>query len=203
MKLRKRLENELCSPTLQLCSFSNPSRHFTYVTAHSPTLPLLHLRHSSFSNPSVALLTSRLILQPFRCFTYVTAHSPTLLSLLLRYRLFTYITWRAAHVLNTHSPTFSVTSPTSQSILQPFHRFTYVTAHSPTLLSLFLRHRLFTYVIWRAIHDSKLIFSLYITQIPGMSINLRVTYCMSLMSVGICRKLGSLSVSATASNISK
>ena len=34
----------------------------------------------------------------------------------------------------------SVTSPTSQPILQPFRRFTYVTAHSPTLLSLYLRH---------------------------------------------------------------
>ena len=31
-------------------------------------------------------------------FTYVTAHSPTLLSLLLRHRIFTYVTWRAAHV---------------------------------------------------------------------------------------------------------
>ena len=46
---------------------------FTCVTAHSATLPLLYLRHSSFSNPSVALPTS-------------TAHSPTLLSLLLRQR---------------------------------------------------------------------------------------------------------------------
>ena len=59
--------------------------------------PSLHLRHSSFSNPSVGLPMSQLILQPFRCFTYVTAHSPTLLSLLLRHRLFTYVTWRAAH----------------------------------------------------------------------------------------------------------
>ena len=33
---------------------------------HSPTLPSLHLRHSSFSNPSVASPTSRLILKPFR-----------------------------------------------------------------------------------------------------------------------------------------
>ena len=32
---------------------------FTYVTAHSPTLPLLHLRHSSFSNPSFASPTSQ------------------------------------------------------------------------------------------------------------------------------------------------
>ena len=28
-----------------------PVPRFTYVTTHSPTLPLLHLRHSSFSNP--------------------------------------------------------------------------------------------------------------------------------------------------------
>ena len=65
--------------------------------AHSPSFPSLHLRHSSFSNPSLALPTSQLILQPFRSFTYVTAHSPTLLSLLLRHRIFTYVTWRAAH----------------------------------------------------------------------------------------------------------
>ena len=59
-------------------------RHFTYVTIHSPTFPSLYLRHSSFSNP-------------FRYFTNVTAHSPILLSLLLRHRIFTYVTWRAAH----------------------------------------------------------------------------------------------------------
>ena len=34
-------------------------RRFTYLTAHSPTLPLLHLRHSSFSNPSFASPTSQ------------------------------------------------------------------------------------------------------------------------------------------------
>ena len=33
--------------------------HFTYVTAHSPTLPSLYLRHSSFSNPSFASPTSQ------------------------------------------------------------------------------------------------------------------------------------------------
>ena len=66
--------------------------------AHSPTFPSLHLRHSSFSNHSVALPTSQLVLQPFRCFTYVTAHSPILLSLLLGHRLFIYVTWRAAHI---------------------------------------------------------------------------------------------------------
>ena len=49
-----------------------PFRHFTYVTAHSPTLtslylvtahsptiPLLHLSHSSFSNPTFASPTSK------------------------------------------------------------------------------------------------------------------------------------------------
>ena len=66
-------------------------------SAHSPSFPSLHLRHSSFSNPSAALPTSQLILQPFCCFIYVTALSPTLLSLLLRHKIFTYVTRRAAH----------------------------------------------------------------------------------------------------------
>ena len=67
------LENELCYDyNYELCSFSKLSvtsstsqlilqsfRRFTYVTAHSSTLPLLHLRHSSFSNPSFACPTSQ------------------------------------------------------------------------------------------------------------------------------------------------
>ena len=127
-----RLENELCYDySYELCSFSNltvtsPTSHlilqpfpsFTYVTAHSPIISLLHLRHSSFSNPSVALPTSQLIPQTFRCFTYVTAHSPTLPTLYLRHSS-----------LSNHS----VASPTSQLIF---------------LLSLLLRHRIFTYVTW-------------------------------------------------------
>ena len=118
-----------------------PFRHFTYVTTHSPTLPSFHLRHISFSNPSVALPTSQLvlqpffrfyvtssslnspgeplmadlILQPFRHFTYVTTHSPTLLSLYLSHSSFS-------------NPSFA--SPTSQFILQPFFRFSYVTSCS-------------------------------------------------------------------------
>ena len=44
-------------------------------SAHSPNFPSLHLRHSSFSNPSVALPTSQYILQPYRCFTYFTSSS--------------------------------------------------------------------------------------------------------------------------------
>ena len=45
------------SPMSQL--ILQPFRRFTYVTAHSPTLPLLHLRRSSFSNPSFATPTSQ------------------------------------------------------------------------------------------------------------------------------------------------
>ena len=76
------LENELCSCGLQAFC------HFTYVTAHSPTLPSLYLRHNSFSNHSVASPTSQLILQHFRHFTYVTTHSPTLPLLHLRHSSF-------------------------------------------------------------------------------------------------------------------
>ena len=83
------------SPTSEL--ILQPFRRFTYVTAHSPTLPPLYLRHSLFSNPSIALLTSLLIPQSFRCCTYVTDHSATLPLLHLRHRHFTYFTWRAAH----------------------------------------------------------------------------------------------------------
>ena len=87
----------------KLCSFSNlsvtspmsqlilqPFRQFTYVTAHSPTLPSLYLyhssfsnpsgtlpMHSSFSNPSVASPTLQFILQPFFRFSYVTGFPPT------------------------------------------------------------------------------------------------------------------------------
>ena len=54
---------------------------------------------------------------------------------------------RIAWVSAGHSPlsqssfsNISVTSSTSQLILQPFRRFIYVTAHSPTIPSLYLRH---------------------------------------------------------------
>ena len=124
--------NELCSfsnlsgtsPTSQL--ILKPFRRFNYITAHSLTLPLLHLCHSSFSNPSFASPTSQalrlihlaeLILQPFHHFTYITTHSPTLLSLYLHH--------------NSFSNTF-VASPTSQFILQPFFRFPNVTSSSLT-----------------------------------------------------------------------
>ena len=72
-EVTKKLENELCYHyNYELCSFYNlsitspksqlilqPFCCFTYVTAHSPTLLLLHLHHSSFSNPSFASPTSQ------------------------------------------------------------------------------------------------------------------------------------------------
>ena len=128
-------------------------------SAHSPTFPSLHLRHSSFStlpplylrhssisNSSVALPMSQLILQPSRCFTYATAHSPTLLSLLLRHNIFTYVTWRAAHALEffRYIRRQAILHVVDTLILQAFRRFTYDIAHSPTLPSLYLRHSSFS-----------------------------------------------------------
>ena len=132
------------SPTSQF--ILHPSFRFSYVrrSAHSPNFPSFRLRHNSFSNPSVTSPTSQLVFQPFHSFTYVTAHSPIL---------------PLRHLRIVHSPTFlsllllhklcsfsklSVTSPTSQVILQHIRYFTYATVHSPTLLWLLLRHKLFT-----------------------------------------------------------
>ena len=130
--------------------------------AHSPIFPSLHLRHNSFYNPSVALPTSQLIFQPFRCFTYVTAHSPTLLSLLIRHSSAHSPNFPSLHLRQNSffNPSFafptpqaffqssffnlSVTSLTSQLILQPFRRFTYVTAHFPTLPLIHLHHSSFS-----------------------------------------------------------
>ena len=63
--------NQLCKWALLILQLSatsatsqlilQPFRRFTYVTAHSPTLPLLHLRHSSFSNHSFSSPTSQAI----------------------------------------------------------------------------------------------------------------------------------------------
>ena len=93
-EVTERLENEqssfskfsVTSPTSKL--ILQPLHLFTYVTAHSPTLPLLHLQQSSFSNLSIASPTSQLILQSFPRFTYLTANSLTLPSLYLRHSSF-------------------------------------------------------------------------------------------------------------------
>ena len=120
----------------------------TESSAHSPSFQSPHLRHSSFSKPSLALPTSQLILQPFRCFTYVTAHfqpfrrftyvtahSTALPLLHLHHRHFTYVTAHSPTLLLLylcHSSFYihSIASPTSQVILQPFCCFTYVTGTS-------------------------------------------------------------------------
>ena len=119
--------------------------------AHSPSFLLLHLHHSSFSNPSLALPTSQVILQPFRCFTYITAHPPTLLSHLLRPSP----SFPLLHLRHSSFSNPSLALPTSQVILQPFCCLTYITAHPPTLLSHLLSHRIFTYGTWRAAHGAE------------------------------------------------
>ena len=148
-----RMSSAVC--VCELCSFSHLSVT-SPTTAHSPILPSLYLRHSSFSNPSVASPTSQFSLQPSFRFSYLTSSSlnspgekssfsklsvtsPTSQVILQPFRRFTYVT--------AHYPNDSVALPTSQLILQTFLCFTYVTAHSPTLLPLLLRYRLFT---WRA-----------------------------------------------------
>ena len=76
-EVTERLENEQSSQIQRYTAelILQPFRHFTYVTAHSPTLPSLYLRHSSFSNPSVSSPTSQFILEPFFRFFYVTSSS--------------------------------------------------------------------------------------------------------------------------------
>ena len=71
-----------------------PLHRFTYITAHSPTLPPLYLTSQLILQPFLCITyvigispTSKLVLQPFRHFTYVTGHSTTLSLLHLRHRL--------------------------------------------------------------------------------------------------------------------
>ena len=78
------------SPTSQLILILQAFRHLTYVTAHSPTLPSLYLRHNSFSNPSLLQLRHSSFSSP-------SFASPTS-------QVFTYVTWRAAHAYNVILP---------------------------------------------------------------------------------------------------
>ena len=73
----ERLENEQSSQIQRYTAklILQAFRRFTCVTTHSPTLPSLYLRHSSFSNPSVASPTTQFILQPFFRFPYGTSSS--------------------------------------------------------------------------------------------------------------------------------
>ena len=163
-----------------------PFRHFTYVTAHSPTLPSLYLRHSSFSDHSVASPTSQFILQPFFRFSYVTSSSlntrslPFLIvraikcasvfchfrtqKLTVKFTLYLFHidssaqspTFPSLHLRQNSFPDPSVALPTSQLILQPFRPFTYVTAHSPTLPLLHMRHSSFSNTSFAYVTSSSL-----------------------------------------------
>ena len=90
----------------------------TMNSAHSPSFPSLHLHHSSFSNPSITLPTSQLILQPFHCFTYITAHSPTLPSLYQHHSSFSNPSLKHYYYF------YSFASPMSQA-LQLIHLASY------------------------------------------------------------------------------
>ena len=103
-------------------------RTVEWASPHSPTLTSLHLSHSSFSNPSVALSTSQLILIPFCCFTYVIGTSAMSQLILQPFRRFTYVMAHYTALLWLH--------------LRHMY-FTYITAHSPTLPLLHLCHRSF------------------------------------------------------------
>ena len=91
------------------------------LPADPPTFPSLHLRHSSFSNHFIILPTSELILQSFHCFTFCLNFFNSSQNCKICCILFY-----------------------CQLILQPFRHFIYVTAHSPTILSLYLRHNSFS-----------------------------------------------------------
>ena len=110
---------------------------------HSPILTPPHLRHSSFSNPSAALPTPQLILQPFNCFTYVIGTSPTLpgeppmpLWCLIYPCRFCNLPHSpiltSLHLRHSSFSNSSAALPTSQLILQPFFCFSYVTGSSLT-----------------------------------------------------------------------
>ena len=64
------------SPTSQL--ILQPFRRFSYLTTHSPTLPLFHLGHSSFSNHSFASPTSKAL--HLRHLASCPCKSPTLIT---------------------------------------------------------------------------------------------------------------------------
>ena len=100
-------------------------------SARSPSFPSLHLRHSSFSNPSVASSMPQLILQPLFRFSYVTGafSNPSVSSSMPQ--LILQPLFRFSYVTGSFSNP-SVASSTSQVILRPFFRFSYIAGSSPT-----------------------------------------------------------------------
>ena len=139
----ERLENEQSSSITSLMSqlILQPFHCFTYVTALSPTLPLLHLHHSSFSNLSVTSPTSQLILQPFSLLTQVTAHSPTLPLLHLHHSSF------------SNSSFVSSTSPGEPPMIESFIRSIYLSRVLVILLVINL-YRFYEYRMYWHLSDS-------------------------------------------------
>ena len=101
-------------------------------------IPSLHLRRSSFSNPSAALLTSQLILQPFCCFTYVIGTSPTSQLILQPFHRFTYDT--------AHSPTLPLLYLCHSSFSNP----SFASPTSQVLHLIHLASRPWKEPLWRA-----------------------------------------------------
>ena len=104
-----------------ICDIGKAAEGLENQLPHSPTLTSLHLRQSSFSNPSPALPTSQLILQPFRCFTYVIGTSPTSELILQPFRRFIYATAHSTtlpplHLRHRSLYNPSVASPTSLAL---------------------------------------------------------------------------------------
>ena len=124
--------------------------HFTYITAHSPTLLLLYLHHSSFSNPSVASPTSQFILQPFFGFPYVKSSSLNSSGEphMIRKRKEWLSRWREEYVGNVPiSPLGTPFSSVHSSTLSLSLSLTHSHTHSLSLsLSLSLQMTKFQYV---------------------------------------------------------
>ena len=110
----------------------------------APTFPLLHLRHSWFPNPSVALTRPQLILQPFSLLQLPQSSfsNPSFAS--PRSQDIHSTTFPSLHLHHSSFSNPSIASPTSQLILQTFRCLTYVIAHSPTLPLPQLRHSSFS-----------------------------------------------------------
>ena len=84
-----------------------------------------------------------------------------------------------------HSPTFTFTSHTSQLILQPFRRFTYVTAHSPTLPLLHLRHSSFSSPSF-ASPTSQALHLIHLASRPCSIGRPRLEYCFGPLNLNSC-----------------
>ena len=128
------------------------SRNFSHQeTNHTSLLFFACLHFQYWTNTLCITLTSRAITAVWTC-AFSLRMSPTLrMTISIRNISVAscceecFLWWVFGFLLTACSfSNLSVTSPTSQLILQPFRRFAYVTAHSPTLPLLHLRHSSFS-----------------------------------------------------------